>query len=94
MPAAGISANSGPKKVAIANNIPHTSVLNPVLAPALIPAADSGLMMIGGPLLNPEKIVATPHTTNSHLPRGIVPSSFVRWARSDMDRERPLRVRI
>ena len=40
----------GQKKIEIPNNIPQTKVLNPVLAPDLIPAADSGDINIGGPV--------------------------------------------
>ena len=50
VPAAGISANMGAKNTDTKNSSPHTTVLSPVLAPALIPAADSGLINMGGPL--------------------------------------------
>ena len=37
VPAAGIFSNTGHKNTEILNKIPHTKVLNPVFAPALIP---------------------------------------------------------
>ena len=52
--AAGIASNKGAKKLDMQNRKPHTIVLRPVFAPALIPAALSGDKRIGGPLYNPK----------------------------------------
>lgn len=45
------------------NKHPHTSVLTPVLAPALIPAADSGEINMGGPEKYPDRTVVSPKGT-------------------------------
>ena len=82
VPAAGTDAKRGLKKADIPNKIPQTRVERPVLAPALIPAADSGLIRIGGPERQPLAIEASPHTIKSHRPLGIAPFDFVRFARS------------
>ena len=74
--------------------MPQTSVLNPVLAPAFTPAADSGLMRIGGPLINPERNVARPQTISNQRPRGMLPSGFVSFDKSLSDRARPFKTRI
>lgn len=49
VPVAGIEEKKGPKKEEAAKRTPQTNVLRPVLAPALIPAADSGDSKTGGP---------------------------------------------
>lgn len=49
VPAAGTAAKMGLKKIAIPNSTPQTKVDKPVFAPALIPAAVSGEIKIGGP---------------------------------------------
>ena len=49
VPAAGTAAKMGLKKVATPNSTPHTRVDSPVLAPALMPAAVSGEIRMGGP---------------------------------------------
>ena len=49
VPAAGTAAKMGLKKVDTPNSTPHTRVDSPVLAPALMPAAVSGEIRIGGP---------------------------------------------
>ena len=49
VPALGIPWNKGAKNVAKQKSKPATTVLNTVLAPALIPAADSGEISMGGP---------------------------------------------
>ena len=66
----------------------------PVLAPALIPAADSGEIRIGGPEKYPLKIVVRPHTINNQPARGIAPFFFVSPPKSDRDRANPFNVRI
>ena len=60
VPAAGTAANTGQKKVAIPNKHPHTRVLTPVFAPALMPAADSGDISMGGPEKQPDSTVVSP----------------------------------
>ena len=94
VPAAGMAASRGEKKVEMPNNSPQTTVLRPVRAPALMPAADSGEMRMGGPLRYPLSMVSSPHTMNSMPPRGMAPLGRVRPARSDSDRPMPLRARM
>ena len=48
-PAFGIFSNKGAKNTETQKNIPANTVLSPVRAPALIPAADSGDIRMGGP---------------------------------------------
>ena len=54
----------GEKKADKQNKIPHTKVLSPVRAPALIPAADSGDRSMGGPVITPLNTVVSPHIIN------------------------------
>ena len=75
------------------NKIPQTRVLRPVLAPALMPAADSGEMRIGGPVKYPLRMVVRPHTMSKKLPLGMAPLFLVSPARSERDRARPFNVR-
>ena len=67
-PAVGIPWNKGAKNVAKQNRTPATTVLNPVLAPAFIPAADSGDISIGGPPQQPLMIVIMPQMIYNHRP--------------------------
>eukprot|EP01033_Poteriospumella_lacustris_P005217 gene5216-gene5753 len=95
VPVGGTLENNGQKKIVTRNNIPHTKVLNPVRAPALIPAAVSGDNRIGGPEKKPLMMVATPQMMNSQWPRGMVSSTgCVSNARSLMDRDNPFNVRM
>ena len=68
VPAVGIPSKSGAKKTATQKNNPATTVLRPVLAPALMPAADSGEIRMGGPPKNPLNIVITPHIMYNQRP--------------------------
>jgi hypothetical protein len=49
VPAAGTALKTGQKNTENPKNMPHTTVDSPVLAPALMPAADSGDTNMGGP---------------------------------------------
>mmetsp|Transcript_33716 Transcript_33716/g.48919 ORF Transcript_33716/g.48919 Transcript_33716/m.48919 type:complete len:212 (+) Transcript_33716:481-1116(+) len=91
VPAAGTAAKIGPKNADIPNNTPHTKVERPVFAPALIPAAVSGEMRIGGPEKYPLNKEVSPHTIKSILPRGMAPLLFVSLPKSDMERATPFR---
>ena len=58
----------------VKNKSPQKTVLRPVLAPALIPAADSGDISTGGPPNVPDNMVKDPQIIYNHLLRGIAPS--------------------
>ena len=60
VPAWGTCCSRGATNIDRRNRTPHTIVLSPVLAPALMPAADSGDINIGGPLRAPDSMVSTP----------------------------------
>lgn len=74
--------------------MPHTNVLRPVLAPALIPAADSGDIRMGGPDMYPLNIVVHPQQISKKLPRGIAPDFLVSLAKSERDRANPFNVNM
>ena len=90
VPAGGTAEINGPKNTDTPKHSPQTIVLSPDLAPALMPAADSGEIKMGGPEKYPLRMVVNPQTMNSQLPLGILFSASVRWAKSDMDRAMPL----
>jgi hypothetical protein len=50
VPALGICANKGEKKVHTKKHKPHTRVARPVLAPSFKPTPVSGERMMGGPV--------------------------------------------
>ena len=68
VPAEGTSSNIGLKNSASKNNSPHMTVLNPVLAPALMEAADSGDTRMGAALKNPLITVNRPQSRKIQRP--------------------------
>mmetsp|Transcript_9203 Transcript_9203/g.12593 ORF Transcript_9203/g.12593 Transcript_9203/m.12593 type:complete len:126 (-) Transcript_9203:160-537(-) len=70
LPAEGTFSNKGLKNSDSKKKNPHTTVLSPVLAPALIDADDSGDTKIGAELMKPLSIVSKPHITKIQRPRG------------------------
>ena len=60
VPADGTAANNGQKSVHSKNKMPHVTLESPVLAPALIPGADSGDIIIGPEPINADIKVPMP----------------------------------
>lgn len=74
--AGGTASNIGAKNDDNKNNTPHTTVDIPVFAPALIPAADSGDIRTGMPVILPLMTVVIPVIMNNHRARGVVPEGI------------------
>lgn len=68
LPADGTFSNIGLKNSATRKQNPQITVLNPVLAPALMEAEDSGDTRMGAELRNPLIIVIKPHSKKIQRP--------------------------
>ena len=91
---AGVSWNKGAKKQENKNKMPQTTALNPVFAPSLIDADDSGDTKIGADENKPAITVKIPHMMKIQRPRGTVLSSRVKAAKLLKDVIKPFKYKM